>query len=282
MMPCNPHAATALLPTMSPFMRAGMKCEGLGINSATELWPCRGPVPLSEAQMDRGARQVTQGAVWVSTRHFRLFVCLSLLQPAGLRSSDRQTPLVAWHLPASASEPLIQSWCPSALSHTTGTAPAVHAKRESLFTSWTAKPVQATSLARRSSPRGVCTALEPCQPGGTCLSKRSSLRAPGSLPGLAAPACSGQLAGEADKVHVLANTLLSASMILKHIMAAVPPKHGLEPARPLPCSWVHSGAPIARSWQLRTWGGDCIWFSKARKCRSRSTGKLSGVARVGE
>lgn len=148
MMPCNPHAATTLLPTMSPFMRAGMKCEGLGINSATELWPCRGPVPLSEAQMDRGARQVTQGAVWVSTRHFRLLCvchCSSLL--AGAPQTDRQTPLVAWHLPAFASEPLIQSWCPSALSHTTGTAPAAHAKRESLFTSWTAKPVQATSLA---------------------------------------------------------------------------------------------------------------------------------------
>lgn len=38
-MPCNPHAASTLLPTMGPFMRAGMECEGLGTNSSTEPQP---------------------------------------------------------------------------------------------------------------------------------------------------------------------------------------------------------------------------------------------------
>lgn len=62
MMPCNPRAATTLLPTMSPFTRAGMKCEALGINSTTELaalpWP-HTPEPCTDGQR---SQQLTQGA----------------------------------------------------------------------------------------------------------------------------------------------------------------------------------------------------------------------------
>lgn len=52
---------------------------------------------------------------------------------------------------------------------------------------------------------------------------------PGTLPGLAASACKGQLAGGADKVHVLADVLLPAPMrpSAKHIMTAVSPKPSL-------------------------------------------------------
>lgn len=99
-MPCNPHAATALFPTMSPFMRAGMKCEALGINSATELpalqWSCASEQCTDEQRSQGGHRRCCLGV--------QLFTCLSPLQPAGLSSPATWTPLVAWHLPAFALE----------------------------------------------------------------------------------------------------------------------------------------------------------------------------------
>lgn len=61
---------------------------------------CSGPVPLSNAQMNKGAREVTEGAVEVPRfscvcHHSSLLACPP--QP-------HKTPLVAWHLPAFALE----------------------------------------------------------------------------------------------------------------------------------------------------------------------------------
>lgn len=93
-MPCNPHAATTLLPTMGPFMRAGMKCEGLGTNSSTELQP-------SERGTDgQGSQGGHTRCIWVSTHHFKLSCvchCSSLLACPPQR--DRQTDRHPQHLP---------------------------------------------------------------------------------------------------------------------------------------------------------------------------------------
>lgn len=110
MMPCNPRAAATLFPTMSPFMQAGMKCEALGINSATELptlqWPCASERCTDGKRSKGGHTRCSLGV--------RLYVCLSPLQPAGLSSPARRTTLVAWHLPAFALEtinPILVSQC---------------------------------------------------------------------------------------------------------------------------------------------------------------------------
>lgn len=71
MMPCNLCAAAALLPTMSPFMRAGMKCEALGINSATKLPALQWP-RASEQCLD-GHR--SQGGHTSCSLGVRLFIC---------------------------------------------------------------------------------------------------------------------------------------------------------------------------------------------------------------
>lgn len=91
----------------------------------------------------------------------------------------------------------------------------------------------------------------------------------------------------------------------KHITAAVSPKPSLG-GHLVPCSWVRSRAPTAtrgRSCCPRTWGDECVWFPRTRRCRTAatrhmgrvemdpgespccgtgSTGKPSGVAQVGE
>lgn len=89
MMPCNPRAAAALFPTTSPFMRAGMKCEALGINSTTELPTLQWP-RASERRMDGHG---SQGDRTRCSLGVRLFVCPLPLQLAGLSSPARQDTL---------------------------------------------------------------------------------------------------------------------------------------------------------------------------------------------
>lgn len=119
-------------PTMSPFMRAGMKCEALGINSATGLRLCNGPVPRSDAQTGAGAREVARGAVqvscsWYFCNHSSLCFVLPCSQPG------------AQHLPP-CTDPVLVSLC--TLTHQELLTKKC---KKSHFTSHRAKPAQPTS-----------------------------------------------------------------------------------------------------------------------------------------
>lgn len=184
-MPCNPCAAATLLPTMSPFMRAGMKCEALGINSATELpalqWPCASEQCLDGHRSQGGHTRCSLGV--------QLFVHLSPLWLAGLSSPARQDTLGGL-APASLClrnhppNPGVPAHC-----HTPQERHQHHTQREKAILHPAQQSLPKPPAVALRIPQGMCgrkaqglagpqglhRAAEPCQLRGACLSRRSCL-----------------------------------------------------------------------------------------------------------